>query len=267
MRRPHPYLAIALVCAAVVLATAAMLACPARCEVVSYNDGCNECWRDTETGMGGCTLLACTGMDGKARQAPVPIGPRTPPPAPAPAPVVTSVPVVNGIAIWPGSPECEVFGPITYYPTLERVREIQLAARWAIAKELDAGAIGWNGITPEGLKTPMSGLEWQAVLAFTYENVPTFYDRPRFGTYKPWPGATPNCSVGDTPMVCICAQGVGRIHPEIALDQPLRTERLIAWETLNSLVCAVRRCDLGDSAYISTLMTAIEPRVGGWRTR
>lgn len=113
MRRPQPYLAIALVCTAIVLLTVTALACPARGEEV--------------------------------RVVPAPV--REPEPVPTPTPTPDTVPVVNGWAIWPGSPECTPVGTVTYVPTQERVREITDAVHAEVSRELDLGVVGLGGIS------------------------------------------------------------------------------------------------------------------------
>jgi len=220
MRRPHPYLAIALVAAAVVLATAAMLACPAKAEIVNYNDGCNACWRDTETGMGGCTLLACVGM-GALRTTPIP--PRSPVPTPTPAPAVepTCLPLIHGAIVWPGSPECtaERGTDTLNVPTQDRFSAIRYFTVRILSNDLANGS----------LSTDATQAERQAALNRISETVPVYYDRPLFGTWAATPPALPpNCGNA----YCGCASGVGSWPPKIDVSQRLgRVEKLVAWDT------------------------------------
>ena len=254
MRRPHPYLAIALVCAAVVLATAAMLACPARAEIVSDSDGCNTCWRDTETGMGGCTLLACVGM-GTRRTTPIP--PRSPVPTPTPAPSAqpTCLPLVEGVVVWPGSPECtaERGTDRINVPTEDRRGAIRYFTIRVLTADLQSGA----------LTTSLTSAEWVALFNDASNLVPEFYDRPLYGMYLAVPPAVmPNC--GPTSW-CGCAAGLSTWPPKIDASQPLgRVERLISWEFTNTLLTRMKRIDLADNSYVSSVVSRVGVEMGGW---
>lgn len=228
MRRPHPHLAIALVCAAIVLLTVTALACPARGEEV--------------------------------RVVPAPV--REPGPAPAPTPTPDTVPVVNGWAIWPGSPECPIVGPVRYVPTQERVREITDAVHAVVSRELDLGVVGLGGIS-----TPLPYDVWLMALNAVRDNAPIFTARPVWTEAKLPPTWESNCVHDDgTPGWCGCASGVGHLHPIVALDNPSRVEALVSWEAINARLCLVQRCDLADSEYVGTLNGWVRERVGGWRT-
>jgi len=230
MKRPHPYLALSLACAAVVLVAVTALACPARGEEV--------------------------------RVVPAPARDPEPVPTPTPTPTPDTVPVVNGWAIWPGSPECPIVGPIRYVPTQERVREITDAAHKILLGELDLGATGWGGVT-----SPLPVLAWRAALAAVRDNAPIFTARPVWTEAKLPPTWESNCVHDDgTPGWCGCASGVGHLHPIVALDNPSRVEALVSWEAINARLCLVQRCDLADSEYVGTLNGWVRERVGGWRT-
>ena len=229
MRRPHPYpyLAVSLVCAAVVLAT---------------------------------LVLAGTARGEDVRVVPAPV--REPEPVPTPTPTPDTVPVVNGWAIWPGSPECPIVGTVTYVPTQERVREITDAVHAEVSRELDLGVVGLGGIS-----TPLPYDVWLMALNAVRDNVPTFTDRPVWTEAKLPPGWTSNCTLADgTPGWCGCASGIGHLHPIVALDDPSRAEALVSWESINARLCLAQRCDLADSSYVGTLNARVSKRVGGWRT-
>ena len=249
MRRPHPYLAIALVCAAVVLATAAMLACPARAEIVNYNDGCNDCWRDTETGLGGCTLLACVGQRSVIT---TPIPRRTPMPTPSAQP--TCLPLVEGVVVWPGSPECtaERGTDRINVPTADRRGGIIYFTIRVLNADLQTGA----------LTTSLTMSAWGDVLGAASSLVPEFYDRPLYGKYAATPPALPpNCGA----FYCGCASGLGTWPPKVDASQRLgRVEQLISWELTNAILGKLNRPDLWDNSYVSSVVSRVGAQIGGW---
>ena len=102
MRRPHPYLAIALVCAAVVLVTFAALACPASAQA----------WSTT------------------------PAPRRTPTPTPE-----GCAPIVNGQPVMPGSVECSPYTTQLNVPPADRVGLIRYMTVRIIQQDISDGAL------------------------------------------------------------------------------------------------------------------------------
>lgn len=216
MRRPHPYLAIALVCAAVVLATAAAVARPARAEV---------------------------GMS--------PAPPRTPDPVAPPA--QTCLPYIHGSIVWPGSPECadQRGGDALHVPTEQRLRSI----RYATAQIL------WGDLRSGALATEATQAEQQAAWVLAQEAVPVYHDGPICVKAATPPGYEPTC--GD--YWCGCASGVGTWPPKIDVSQPLRrVEQLVAWEITNAFLSSIRRPDLWDGPYVSSVPARVGAAIGGW---
>ena len=75
------------------------------------------------------------------------------------------------------------------------------------------------------------------------------------------PGYEPTC--GD--YWCGCASGVGTWPPKIDVSQPLgRVERLVAWEITNAFLGSIRRPDLWDGPYVSSVLTRVGQQIGGW---
>ena len=221
MRRPHPYLAISLVCAAVVLATAAMLACPASAQA----------WSTT------------------------PVPRRTPVPTPAPAAQPTCLPLIHGAIVWPGSPECtaERGTDTLNVPTPERLGAIRYFTQQIL----------WYDLRDGRLTTDATQAEQQAAWNQAGETVPTYYDRPLYGSYAATPPALPpNC--GPTSW-CGCASGIGTWPPKIDVSQRLgRVEQLISWEITNAFLGSIRRPDLWDGAYVSSVVARVGQQIGGW---
>ena len=221
MRRPHPYLAIALVCAAVVLVTLAALACPASAQA----------WSTT------------------------PVPRRTPVPTPAPAAQPTCLPLIHGAIVWPGSPECtaERGTDSLNVPTEERLGGIRYFTARILAADLASGA----------LTTDASLFERTEALNQIANLAPVYYDRPLYGTWAATPPALPpNC--GPTSW-CGCASGIGTWPPKIDVSQRLaRVEALVAWEYTNAVLGSLRRPDLWDNAYVSSVVSRVGAQIGGW---
>lgn len=216
MRRPHPYLVLSLVCAAVVLATAAMLACPARAEVRV-----------------------------------IPTGPREP------VADLDTVPVVNGWPIMPGSPQCARTGPVSYVPDADRVRQIRGSVVTLMNWDVETGY----------LTTTRTPAERAIAFAMVREIEPRFRDRPTWVAGAVPPGYTANCTDGNgVPALCVCAAGIGYLSPVVDAGDPAQVEKLLAWETVNSILYLLNRPDLGDSSYVTRCLSMIAPVIGGWRT-
>lgn len=204
--------------------------------------------------MGGCTLLACVGM-GALRTTPTP--PRTPVPTPTPAPAVepTCLPLVHGSVVWPGSPECtDQRGTDSLnVPTQERLGAIRAFTARVLSVDLASGA----------LTTDASLFERTEALNQIANLAPVYYDRPLYGTWAATPPALPpNC--GPTSW-CGCASGIGTWPPKIDVSQRLgRVEQLIAWEITNAFLGSIRRPDLWDNAYVSSVVSRVGAQIGGW---
>ena len=220
MRRPHPYLAIALVCAAVVLVTLAMLACPVSAQA----------WSTT------------------------PVPRRTPTPTPAPSAQPTCLPLIHGAIVWPGSPECtaERGTDRLNVPTQERLGAIRAFTARVLSVDLASGA----------LTTDASLFERTEALNQIANMAPVYYDRPLYGTWAATPPALPpNCGNA----YCGCASGVGSWPPKIDVSQRLgRVEALVAWEYTNAVLGSLRRPDLWDNAYVSSVVSRVGQQIGGW---
>ena len=218
--RPHPYLAIALVCAAVVLVTLAVLACPASAQA----------WSTT------------------------PVPRRTPTPTPAPSAEPTCLPLIHGAIVWPGSPECtaERGTDTLNVPTQDRFSAIRYFTVRILSNDLANGS----------LATDATQAERTAALNRIAETVPAYYDRPLYGTWAATPPALPpNCGNA----YCGCASGVGSWPPKIDVSQRLgRVEALVAWEYTNAVLGSLRRPDLWDGSYVSSVVSRVGQQIGGW---
>ena len=95
------------------------------------------------------------------------------------------------------------------------------------------------------------------------ETVPAYYDRPLYGTWAATPPALPpNC--GPTSW-CGCASGIGTWPPKIDVSQRLgRVEQLVSWEITNAFLGSIRRPDLWDNAYVSSVVSRVGQQIGGW---
>ena len=198
MRRPHPFLAVAIVALAVVLVT---------------------------------LVLAATAE-----------GQRVPPSG------YYTVPVINGSPVMRGSSQCVPVTSQTFVPTADRARWIRGMTRTVIKQDLATGA----------LTSPLSRQTTDALLAIDLGQ--TFYDRPLYGAYSVPPGWTPNCGT----YLCLCASGIGTVPPQVATDDPERVEPLVAHETANATLGLLQRGDLGDSAYVSSIVSRVRDWIGGF---
>ena len=208
MRRPHPYLAVALVCAAIVLVTVTALACPARAERPPADD-------------------------------------------------FDVVMVVNGWPIMPGSPQCARTGPVSYVPDADRVRQIRGSVVTLMNWDVETGY----------LTTTRTPAERAIAFAMVREIEPRFRDRPTWVAGAVPPGYTADCTDGNgVPALCVCAAGIGYLSPVIDAGDVTQVEKLVAWETVNSILYLLNRPDLGDTSYVTRCLSMIAPVIGGWRT-
>ena len=172
-------------------------------------------------------------------------------------PAQTCLPWVNGSIVWPGSPECadQRGGDALHVPTEQRLGAIRYFTQQIL----------WYDLRDGVLTTDATEAERQAALVKAQEAVPVYYDRPLYGTYAATPPALPpNC--GD--YWCGCASGVGTWPPKIDVSQPLdRVERLVAWEITNAFLGSIRRPDLWDGPYVSSVTARVGAAIGGWRTK
>lgn len=168
-----------------------------------------------------------------------------------PSPDYYVVPVINGAPVMRGSPECVPHTSQTFVPTQDRARWIRGMTRRTIEQDLASGA----------LTSPLSAETRAALLALDLGQ--TFTDRPLYGTYITPPGWTPNCGI----YWCGCAAGSATIPPSIATDDPSRVEALVAWETANATLGLLKRGDLGDSNYVSSVVSRVRDWIGGWQTQ
>ena len=204
---PRAHLAIALVCAAVVLVTVTALACPARAERHPAND-------------------------------------------------FEVVMVVNGWPIMPGSPQCARTGPVSYVPDADRVRQIRGSVVTLMNWDVETGY----------LTTTRTPAERAIAFAMVREIEPRFRDRPTWVAGAVPPGYTANCTDGNgVPALCVCAAGIGYLSPVIDAGDPVQVEKLVAWETVNSILYLLNRPDLGDTSYVTRCLSMIAPVIGGWR--
>lgn len=205
MRRPHPYLAISLACAAVVLVTLSALACPAAAQRV--------------------------------------------PPTP-----ITTVWVINGSPVMPGSVECQPRGTGLYVPTLARARQIRDAVRLTVVMDIETGA----------LTISRTYQEWRVFTALDWPT--TFTARPTWVMAAVPPGYSSNC-VNDQgqPRWCGCAAGVGSLPAVVDTSDNVRVEALVAWETANGLLGFLNRPDLWDGPVVSGIVNRAATLCGGWR--
>jgi len=175
----------------------------------------------------------------------------------APAPLVIAqgstvalgkaVPVVGGHPVMPGSVECVGLAPVVYVPDVARLAEIHAWTARVISADLDSGV----------LTTPVPIAEAKRLLR--YIPAPRFYDRPNYGLYR-YPDGTWKWG---------CAQGVSAYDgPQIAVDDPARTERLVCFERTNWYFGLIQRVDLWDSAATQRIEDLVGAQVaGGWRTQ
>ena len=167
------------------------------------------------------------------------------------APEPETFPAVNGFPIRPGSPECPRKTDRNYVPYRDRVEAIKAKTLHFIYSDILEGKL----VPKVSMETTLK------VLDLMRQTEPRFYDRALYGTYQTPPGWTPTCGI----YWCGCAQGVSLWPPQIATDDPARTEALVAWEYANSAVCWLERCDLGDSTYISSVNSRVRDWIGGWK--
>lgn len=159
-----------------------------------------------------------------------------------------TVPVINGAPVMRGSAQCSPYTSQTFVPTSDRARWIRGMTRRTIEQDLASGA----------LTSPLSAETRTALLAVDLGQ--TFLDRQVYGTYVTPPGWTPNCGS----YWCGCAAGVGSVPPQIATDDPSRVEALLAWETANATLGLLRRGDLADGPYVSSVTNRVRDWIGGW---
>lgn len=165
---------------------------------------------------------------------------------------------INGWPIYPGSTSCPVYGTAAYVPTEARVQQIRQAVFLFISTDLETGA----------LTTPLLYMEWRAAMAAVQEYRPRFQRRPVYVMAQVPPGYTSNCqNAQGEPRLCTCAAGVGYLSPLVAVDNPSRTEALVAWETVNGFLGVLRRGDLFDGPYVTSVNNRASALVGGWRTQ
>ena len=67
---------------------------------------------------------------------------------------------------------------------------------------------------------------------------------------KPWEGCA--AGVASDPIHVSLADGLGR------------AERLVAWEYTNAVLGSLRRPDLWDNAYVSSVVSRVGAQIGGW---
>lgn len=206
---PRSYLAVALVCAAIVLVTVTALACPARAERPPAGDGFGN------------------------------------------------VMTVNGWAIFPGSSQCARTGSVSYVPDADRVRQIRGSVVTLINWDVETGY----------LTTSRTAAERAIAFAMVREIEPRFRDRPTWVAGAVPPGYTANCVDGNgSPALCVCAAGIGYLSPIVDAGDASRIERLLAWETVNSILTILGRSDLWDTSYVTSVLNNVAPVIGGWRT-
>ena len=206
---PRSYLAVALVCAAIVLVTVTALACPARAERPPAGDGFGN------------------------------------------------VMTVNGWPIMPGSPQCARTGSVSYVPDADRVRQIRGSVVTLMNWDIETGY----------LTTTRTPAERAIALAMVREIEPRFRDRPTWVAGAVPPGYVANCTDGNgVPALCVCAAGIGYLSPVVDAGDPAQVEKLVAWETVNSILYIFQRADLGDTSYVTRCLSMIAPVIGGWRT-
>lgn len=155
--------------------------------------------------------------------------------------------------VWPGSPECadQRGGDALHVPTEQRLRSIRYATAQILWYDLRSGA----------LATEATQAEQQAAWVLAQEAVPVYHDGPIWVTAATPPGYEPTC--GD--YWCGCASGVGTWPPKIDVSQPLgRVERLVAWEITNAFLGSIRRPDLWDGPYVSSVVAGVGQQIGGW---
>ena len=162
------------------------------------------------------------------------------------------IPVINGYPVLRGSPECAPVTSQTYVPAAARVRLVRQTTINLIGADIGVGA----------LTTPLSRDAWRQALTMMLDVEPRFADRPLYGTYVTPPGWTPNCGT----FWCGCVHGIGSWPPQIAVDDPTKVEALIAWETTNAALTWLKRSDLWDGSYVSSVTTRVRDMVGGWQT-
>lgn len=194
-----------------------------------------------------CAAAVLVTLSARAEVRVLPTGPREP------VADLDTVPVVNGWAIWPGSPECadQRGGDALHVPTEQRLRSI----RYATAQIL------WGDLRSGALATDATQAEQQAAWVLAQEAVPVYHDGPIWVQAATPPGYEPTC--GD--YWCGCASGVGTWPPKIDVSQPLgRVERLNAWEITNAFLSSIRRPDLWDGPYVSSVVAGVGQQIGGW---
>ncbi|MFA6031109.1 MAG: hypothetical protein WC969_14735 [Elusimicrobiota bacterium] len=173
--------------------------------------------------------------------------------APAPS-VVTAMPVtvgqaapvIGGHPVMPGSVECHGIAPVSYVPSVARVAEIRMWTDRALRWDVEHGVL----VSPLG--------QAEALRLLGYLPAIRFYDRPHYGWYR-YPDGTPRW---------MCAQGVSADDgPQIAADDPTRTERLVCFETVNWYVGLIGLSKLWDGPYIQATENAVGSQVtGGWKS-
>lgn len=178
----------------------------------------------------------------------VPIPPRE-------APIADDViPVINGSAVWPGDVSCTPHGTVLYVPSPERTEQIARAVLTILQIDLDQGV----------LTTPVPYAVWRATTKLYWP--PQFRDRPTYVMAAVPPGYAPNCfNASGEPRLCVCAAGIGYLTPVIDVSDPDRTEKLIAWETLNAQLGLLNRADLWDGPVVSGIVERTANLIGGWR--
>lgn len=156
-----------------------------------------------------------------------------------------SVPVLNEQPILPGSVECVGIAPVTYVPSPARVTEIRAWTERALRWDVQNGVL----VSPLG--------QAEALRLLQYLPAIRFYDRPTYN-YSRHPNGT---------WQWMCAQGFsGFDGPKVAADNPLRTERLVAFETANWFAGLIGRSDLWDTAWTQSIENAVGSQLtGGWR--
>lgn len=166
------------------------------------------------------------------------------------------IPVINGSAVWRGSPECAPRGAGAYVPSPQRTEQIVRAAMTVLQIDLDQRII----------TTPVPYDVWRMTTSLYW--APQFRDRPTWVMGALPPGYLPNCyNAQGEPRWCGCSAGIGYLSPVIDVSDPARVEPLICWEALNAQFGLLQRTDLWDSATVASLTNRAAALVGGWRTR